>query len=162
MKLQESGEMYLETILLLTQKKSFVRAIDVGEEMGFSKPSVSRAIGLLRNGGFVEVGDGGGLSLCSWRWAWMKRLPPRTPAVWSMSSRTSPSPPSRTIFTITKRRAKTPATEIRSGCCCIWVIMDYFTLLIASRIAVLGCTPTARTASLPSLKTIRVGTLMIP
>ena len=63
MKLQESGEMYLETILLLTQKKSFVRAIAVGEEMGFSKPSVSRAIGLLRNGGFVEVGDGGGLSL---------------------------------------------------------------------------------------------------
>ena len=63
MKLQESGEMYLETILILSQKKSFVRAIDVGEHMGFSKPSVSRAIGLLRNGGFVEVGDGGGLSL---------------------------------------------------------------------------------------------------
>ncbi len=63
MKLQESGEMYLETILILSKKKSFVRAIDVGEYMGFSKPSVSRAIGLLRNGGFVEVGDGGGLSL---------------------------------------------------------------------------------------------------
>ena len=63
MKLQESGEMYLETILILSQKKSFIRAIDVGEHMGFSKPSVSRAIGLLRNGGFVEVGDGGGLSL---------------------------------------------------------------------------------------------------
>lgn len=63
MRLQESGEMYLETILILSQKKSFVRAIDVGEYMGFSKPSVSRAIGLLRNGGFVEVGDGGGLSL---------------------------------------------------------------------------------------------------
>lgn len=63
MKLQESGEMYLETILILSQNKSFVRAIDVGEYMGFSKPSVSRAIGLLRNGGFVEVGDGGGLSL---------------------------------------------------------------------------------------------------
>ena len=63
MKLQESGEMYLETILILSQKKSFVRAIDVGEHMGFSKPSVSRAIGLLRNGGFVEVGDGGGLNL---------------------------------------------------------------------------------------------------
>ena len=63
MKLQESGEMYLETILVLTQEKSFVRAIDVGEHMGYSKPSVSRAIGLLRNGGFVEVGDGGGLSL---------------------------------------------------------------------------------------------------
>ena len=55
--------MYLETILILSEKKSFVRAIDVGEYMGFSKPSVSRAIGLLRNGGFVEVGDGGGLSL---------------------------------------------------------------------------------------------------
>ena len=63
MTLQESGEMYLETILILSEKKSFVRAIDVGEYMGFSKPSVSRAIGLLRNGGFVEVGDGGGLSL---------------------------------------------------------------------------------------------------
>lgn len=63
MRLQESGEMYLETILILSEKKSFVRAIDVGEYMGFSKPSVSRAIGLLRNGGFVEVGDGGGLSL---------------------------------------------------------------------------------------------------
>ena len=63
MRLQESGEMYLETILILSQKKSFVRAIDVGEYMGFSKPSVSRAIGLLRNGGFVEVGEGGGLLL---------------------------------------------------------------------------------------------------
>ena len=63
MQLQESGEMYLETILILSQKKSFVRAIDVGEYMGFSKPSVSRAIGLLKNGGFVNVGDGGGISL---------------------------------------------------------------------------------------------------
>ena len=63
MKLQESGEMYLDTILVLSKEKSFVRAIDVGEHMGYSKPSVSRAIGLLRNGGFVEVGDGGGLSL---------------------------------------------------------------------------------------------------
>lgn len=63
MQLQESGEMYLETILILSQKKSFVRAIDVGEYMGFSKPSVSRAIGLLRNGGFITVGDGGGITL---------------------------------------------------------------------------------------------------
>ena len=63
MQLQESGEMYLETILILSQKKSFVRAIDVGEYMGFSKPSVSRAIGLLRSGGFVTVGEGGGISL---------------------------------------------------------------------------------------------------
>ena len=63
MNLQESGEMYLETILILSQKKSFVRAIDVGEYMGFSKPSVSRALGLLRAGGFITVGDGGGISL---------------------------------------------------------------------------------------------------
>ena len=63
MHLQESGEMYLETILILSQKKRVVRSVDVAEYMGYSKPSVSRAIGLLRNGGFVEVGDGGGLSL---------------------------------------------------------------------------------------------------
>lgn len=63
MQLQESGEMYLETILILSQKKSFVRAIDIGEYMGFSKPSVSRAVGLLRSGGFISVGDGGGISL---------------------------------------------------------------------------------------------------
>ena len=63
MHLQESGEMYLETILILTQKSSNVRSIDVCEEMGFSKPSVSRAIGLLRSGGYVEVDRDGYLSL---------------------------------------------------------------------------------------------------
>ena len=51
MHIQESGEMYLETILILSKKLSHVRSIDVGEYMGFSKPSVSRAIGLLKNGG---------------------------------------------------------------------------------------------------------------
>ena len=63
MKLQESGEMYLETILVLTQEKSFVRAIDVGAELGYSKPSVSRAMGILREGGFITVGQDGGISL---------------------------------------------------------------------------------------------------
>ena len=63
MQLHESGEMYLETILILSQKSSFVRAIDVGEYMGFSKPSVSRALGLLKNGGFVDVGENGELHL---------------------------------------------------------------------------------------------------
>ena len=63
MHLQESGEMYLETILILSQQKNFVRSIDVGEYMGFSKPSVSRAIGLLKQGGYVTVGDGGGITL---------------------------------------------------------------------------------------------------
>ena len=63
MNLQESGEMYLETILVLSQQKNFIRAIDIGEYMGFSKPSVSRALSLLKSGGFVTVGDGGGVSL---------------------------------------------------------------------------------------------------
>ena len=63
MNLQESGEMYLETILRLTDKNEKVRSIDVSEEMGFSKPSVSRAIGLLRSGGYVEVSREGYLTL---------------------------------------------------------------------------------------------------
>ncbi len=53
--LQESGEMYLETILILSKEKPAVRAIDVGEYMDFSKPSVSRAVGLLKSGGFITV-----------------------------------------------------------------------------------------------------------
>lgn len=61
--LQESGEMYLETILILSQKSELVRAIDVGEEMGFSRPSVSRAVHLLTEGGFINVDSGGGLTL---------------------------------------------------------------------------------------------------
>ena len=63
MHLQESGEMYLETILILTQKSPYVRAIDVGESMGYSKPSVSRALGLLKSGGFVTVDADGALAL---------------------------------------------------------------------------------------------------
>jgi Mn-dependent DtxR family transcriptional regulator len=63
MHLQESGEMYLETIYTLTQTRAAVRSIDVCEHMGFSKPSVSRAIGLLKSGGFVEVDDKGHLTL---------------------------------------------------------------------------------------------------
>ena len=59
MRLQESGEMYLETILLLSKKNSFVRSIDVGEYMGYSKPSVSRAIGLLKKEGFITVDKDG-------------------------------------------------------------------------------------------------------
>lgn len=63
MRLQESGEMYIETIYVLSKKRSFVRAIDVSEYMGYSKPSVSRAIGLLKKGGLVTVNDDGHLSL---------------------------------------------------------------------------------------------------
>ena len=63
MSIQESGEMYLETILLLSKKNRYVRAIDVGEYMGYSKPSVSRAIGLLKTGGYVTADEEGHLEL---------------------------------------------------------------------------------------------------
>jgi Mn-dependent DtxR family transcriptional regulator len=63
MHLQESGEMYLETILVLSKKNPAVRAIDISEHMGYSKPSVSRAMGLLKNGGFISVDKDGFISL---------------------------------------------------------------------------------------------------
>ncbi len=63
MALQESGEMYLEAIYVLSQKSSSVRGIDVGEYLGYSKPSVSRAIGLLKNEGLVKKGEDGYLNL---------------------------------------------------------------------------------------------------
>ena len=63
MQLQESGEMYLESILVLSEKQPVVRSIDVCEYMGFSKPSVSRAIGILKKGGYVEVDSRGYLTL---------------------------------------------------------------------------------------------------
>ncbi|MGN1002746.1 MAG: metal-dependent transcriptional regulator [Oscillospiraceae bacterium] len=63
MHLQESGEMYLETIYILAKKNPHVRAIDVGEYMGYSKPSVSRAMGLLKTGGYVTADEDGYLSL---------------------------------------------------------------------------------------------------
>ena len=63
MRLQESGEMYLETIYMLSQQQNIVRAIDVGEHMGYSKPSVSRAVGLLKQGGYLTVEDTGHLRL---------------------------------------------------------------------------------------------------
>ncbi len=63
MSIQESGEMYLESILVLSKKNPSVRAIDISEYMGFSKPSVSRALGLLKSGGFVTVSEQGFLTL---------------------------------------------------------------------------------------------------
>ena len=55
MAIQESGEMYLESIYVLLQKGEPVHAIDVGKYMGYSKPSVSRAMGLLKKDGYIEV-----------------------------------------------------------------------------------------------------------
>ena len=63
MHLQESGEMYLETIYLLSQTNPNVRAVDVSESMGYSKPSVSRAVGILKNAGYLVTDDNGYLVL---------------------------------------------------------------------------------------------------
>ena len=63
MKLMESGQMYLETIYVLSKEKTGVHSIDVSEHMGYSKPSVSRAIGILKKGGYVEMAEDGALTL---------------------------------------------------------------------------------------------------
>ena len=59
----ESGEMYLETIHVLLQKNGTVRSVDVSEHMGYSKPSVSRAVGLLKKGGYILVDKDGYITL---------------------------------------------------------------------------------------------------
>ena len=63
MHLQESGEMYIESIYVLSKKMSHVRSLDVAEYMNYSKPSVSRAVGLLKSGGYVNVDEDGYLTL---------------------------------------------------------------------------------------------------
>jgi len=63
MGLHESGQMYLEAIYVLGQKSTYVRAIDVGEYLGYSKPSVSRAMANLRRDGYVTVREDGALQL---------------------------------------------------------------------------------------------------
>ena len=63
MKLQESGENYLETILILEKRNGIARSVDVATELGFSKPSVSRAVSILKEGGYVTIGNIGQLLL---------------------------------------------------------------------------------------------------
>ena len=63
MHLQESGEMYLETIYVLSKKLPGVRSLDVAQSMDFSKPSVSRAVGILKNAGYLTVDQDGFLFL---------------------------------------------------------------------------------------------------
>lgn len=59
----ESGENYLETILMLKEKKGFVRSIDIARELNFSKPSVSRAVGILKDSGFITIEGNGEIEL---------------------------------------------------------------------------------------------------
>ena len=61
--LYESGEDYLEAILVLRQEKGSVRSIDVAQHLGFSKPSVSRAMSILRTNGYIEMEKGGAITL---------------------------------------------------------------------------------------------------
>ena len=63
MALYESAEMYFETIYQLSQERSTVRSVDVAESMGYSKPSVSRAVGLLKKGGYLLMEKDGALTL---------------------------------------------------------------------------------------------------
>ena len=63
MHLQESGEMYLETIYILSRRSGAVRSLDIAEYMSFSKPSVSRAVGLLKSGEYITVDKDGYISL---------------------------------------------------------------------------------------------------
>lgn len=63
MYLRESSEMYLETIYVLSKELAAVRSLDVAEYMGYSKPSISRAIGLLKKGGYVTADSNGYLTL---------------------------------------------------------------------------------------------------
>lgn len=63
--MQESGEMYLETIFTLSERLERVRSIDICKEMGYSKPSVSRAMGLLKKAGHIEVDGEGFITLTS-------------------------------------------------------------------------------------------------
>lgn len=63
MHIQESGEMYLESIFVLSQKGGSVRSVDVSEYLGYSKPSVSRAVGLLKAGGYLRMDAEGHLTL---------------------------------------------------------------------------------------------------
>lgn len=63
MRIQESGEMYLETIYVLLKENGHVRSVDVAEHMGYSKPSISRAMGLLKKGNFIEIAPDGAITL---------------------------------------------------------------------------------------------------
>ncbi|MBR5126440.1 MAG: metal-dependent transcriptional regulator [Oscillospiraceae bacterium] len=63
MAVHESGEMYLEAIHVLSKERGFVRSVDVSEYLGYSKPSVSRAMGILRSGEYIRMDKDDGIVL---------------------------------------------------------------------------------------------------
>lgn len=63
MKIQESGENYLETILILQERNKMVRSIDIARELGYTKPSISRAVSVLKSNGYIYVDGAGYITL---------------------------------------------------------------------------------------------------
>ncbi|MGE4271633.1 MAG: metal-dependent transcriptional regulator [Desulfitobacterium sp.] len=63
MSIHESGEMYLETIYVLNKKRGDIRSIDIANELGYTKPSISRAVGILKKNKYIEVDSGGVITL---------------------------------------------------------------------------------------------------
>ena len=140
MKIQESAENYLETILILSRKNPYVRSIDIANELAFSKPSVSVAMKNLRENGYILMDDQGHITLSSMgkeiaetmyerhtmlsQWlmylAWMNRQPRRMPAALNMWSAQKASGPSRTILPrgMSFRKTIYKARSQKYSCCC--------------------------------------------
>ena len=128
MTVRESGEMYLEAILVLAKKSGYVRSIDVSEYLGYSKPSVSRAMGILREGGYILMEKDGAITLTDSGKKLAETIyerhtvpPPTTRAGSSTSSATSRSKPSSSTITSTKskkfrRRLKAPPERSYGVC----------------------------------------------
>lgn len=100
MKIHASGEDYLEAVLILQKKQGMVRSIDLARHMGFSKPSISHAVGVLKNGGFLTVDDDGFLHLTVIGREIAEKIYERHLFLWSSLS---------LLASIRKQRNKTPA-----------------------------------------------------
>ena len=118
-KIYESGEDYLEMIHMLHLKQNFVRAVDIAHSLDVSKPSVSRAMGILRDGGFIHVGDDGNITLTDEGRYIAESIYERhrvltqwlidigvSPASWSTISARSPSTASKSISAMHIRRSR--------------------------------------------------------
>lgn len=74
MKIQESGENYLETILILRERNKMVRSIDIARELGYAKPSISRAVSVLKSNGYIYVDGAGHITLTEMGEALAKKI----------------------------------------------------------------------------------------
>ena len=92
MHIQESGEMYLESIYVLSKSSAHVRSVDVGEYLGYSKPSVSRAVGLLKTGGYLLMDKDGSLTLTDAGLAVAKKIYERHTLITNLLQRLGVSP----------------------------------------------------------------------